>query len=70
MAPQQQAGVHGEETSFPLAFVTCLETGNLSGDKLEVVIGLSTENVNRNLPAPVMTTQTQFPRLKHRTNCT
>jgi len=62
--------VCGEGASFSLAFVTCLETGKLSGDKLEVVIGISTKNVNRNLSVPVITIQIPFPYLKHCTNCT
>lgn len=62
--------MHREGASFSLAFVTCLYAGNLSRDKLEVVVGISTENVNRNLSVPVMMIQTQFPRLKHCTNCT
>ena len=53
-----------------LFFCLCDLSGNLSGEKLEVVIGISTENVNRNLSAPVMMLQTQLPCLKHRTNCT
>lgn len=38
----------GGGASLLFIFVICLEIGNLSRDKLEVVIGVFTENGNRN----------------------
>lgn len=39
---------HGDGTSFLLTFEICLKTGNLSRDKPKVVVGVSTEDGNRN----------------------